>query len=167
MGTAFAFCAESALRDDYKQAVIQQVISGEGRVFTDAVASPTGFPFKVARLEGTLSEQEVYAARPRICDLGYLRVAYRTPEGAIDFRCSGEPVSIYVSKGGHPEDSVGKKCLCNALLANVAFPQVRAGKYTEIGLITTGDDLTKIAAFLAPQSSSYTAADVIKKLTSA
>ena len=166
VGTAFAFCAESALRDDYKQAVIQQVISGEARVFTDAEASPTGFPFKVARLEGTLSEQEHYVQRPRICDLGYLREAYRTAEGAIDFRCSGEPVSIYVSKGGQPEDAVGKKCLCNALLANVAYPQVRAGKYVEIGLVTTGDDLPKIAAFLAPQSSSYSAADVIKRLTS-
>ena len=53
VGTAFAFCAESALRADYKQALLAKAISGEARVFTDTVASPTSFPFKVARLEGT------------------------------------------------------------------------------------------------------------------
>lgn len=167
VGTAFALCAESALRDDYKQALLKKVVSGEACVFTDPVASPTGFPFKVARLEGSISEQEVYLARPRICDLGYLREAYRTPEGAIGFRCPGEPVSIYVSKGGQPEDALGKKCLCNALLANVGYPQVRSGKYVERGLVTTGDDLTGIARFLPPQSSIYTAADVVAMLTRA
>ena len=167
VGTAFAFCAESALRDDYKQALLEKAIAGEVRVFTDAVASPTGFPFKVALLESSVSEQEVYLARPRICDLGYLREAYRTPEGTIGYRCPGEPVSIYVSKGGQPEDSLGKKCLCNALLANVGYPQVRSGKYVERGLVTAGDDLTGIARFLPPQSSTYSAADVVAKLTSA
>jgi nitronate monooxygenase len=167
VGTAFAFCTESALRDDYKQALLEKAAAGGACVFTDPVASPTGFPFKVARLEGTASEQEIYLARPRICDLGYLREAYRTPEGTIGFRCPGEPVSIYVSKGGQPEDSLGKKCLCNALLANVGYPQVRSGKYVERGLVTAGDDLTGIARFLPPQSSTYTAADVILKLTSA
>ena len=72
VGTAFAFCAESGLRDDYKQALVKKAISGEAKVFTDPLASPTGFPFKAAQLEGTVSEREVYLARPRICDLGYL-----------------------------------------------------------------------------------------------
>ena len=40
------------------------------RVFTDPLASPTGFPFKVLGLEGTLSEPAVYARRERLCDLG-------------------------------------------------------------------------------------------------
>ena len=42
-----------ACRDDYKQALLAKAVSGEARVFTDSVASPTNFPFKVARLEGT------------------------------------------------------------------------------------------------------------------
>ena len=65
VGTAFAFCEESGLRADYKQALLAKAVSGEARVFTDSVASPTNFPFKVARLEGTVSEAEVYSARPR------------------------------------------------------------------------------------------------------
>ena len=42
---------------------------------------------------------EVYAARPRICDLGYLREAYRRDDGTIGYRCAAEPVSLFVSQG--------------------------------------------------------------------
>src|SRR6202521_397793 len=48
--TAFAFCAESDLRDDYKQALLKKALSGEAKVFTDSSASPTGYPFKVAQV---------------------------------------------------------------------------------------------------------------------
>jgi nitronate monooxygenase len=164
VGTAFAFCEESGLKDEFKYALLEKAKAGQVRVVTDTVASPTGFPFKVARLEGTISEPEVYAARARICDLGYLREAYRTEAGAIDYRCSAEPVSIYVSKGGKQENTVGKKCLCNALMATIGQPQVRAGKHTEIGVVTSGNDLTEVARFLRPGKSSYTAADVLAEL---
>ena len=164
VGTAFAFCAESGLRSDYKQAILKKVSSGEARVATAATASPTNFPFKVVQLEGSLSEHEIYLARPRICDLGYLREAYRTAEGAIDFRCSAEPVSVYTSKGGQPEDTVGKKCLCNALLATIGHPQVRNGKFTEQGIITSGNDLTRLDRFLPREGDTYSAADVVAKL---
>jgi nitronate monooxygenase len=130
------------------------------------MASPTSFPFKVAEFEGSLSEEEIYSARPRICDLGYLREAYRTPAGAIDYRCSAEPVTTYVSKGGKLENTVGKKCLCNALMANIGHPQARNGKYIEQPLITSGNDLTGIARFLSPGTSTYTASDVVAKLMS-
>jgi nitronate monooxygenase len=164
VGTAFAFCAESGLRDDYKQALLQKVVSGDARVVTDCLASPTGFPFKVAQLEGSLSEHEVYLARPRICDLGYLREAYRTAEGLIDYRCPGEPETIYVSKGGKLEDTVGKQCLCNALVATIGLPQVRSGKYKERGLVTSGNDLPGIRRFLTASGSTYSAANVVREL---
>jgi len=164
VGTAFAFCEESGMRDDYKRAILDQVMAGDGHVSTDAVASPTNFPFKVVRLEGSLSDPEVYAARPRICDLGFLREAYRTDSGAIDYRCSAEPVSLYVSKGGKPESTEGRKCLCNTLLATIGQPQVRNGKYTEPGLVTSGFDLPSIVRFLAPGETSYHASDVIRIL---
>lgn len=38
--------------------------AGLAKVFTDPVASPTGFPFKVVALPGTLSESDVYLSRP-------------------------------------------------------------------------------------------------------
>jgi len=166
VGTAFAFCEESGLKNSYKRSLLEKAVSGTARVFTDPMASPTSFPFKVAQLEGSLSEEEIYSARPRICDLGYLREAYRTPAGAIDYRCSAEPVTTYVSKGGKLENTVGKKCLCNALMANIGYPQARNGKYIEQPLITSGNDLTGIARFLSPGTSTYTASDVVAKLMS-
>ena len=163
VGTAFEFCNESGLRDDYKQALLSKALSGKAQVRTDPIASPTSFPFKVAQLEGTVSEQEVYLARHRICDLGYLREAYRTPQGRIGFRCAAEPVTIFVSKGGNAADTAGRKCLCNALMANIGLPQMRSGKHIENGMVTAGDDLTNISRFLEPDASAYSAADVLKK----
>lgn len=164
VGTAFAFCDESGLRDDYKQRLIEKAIAGEAQVFTDPMASPTGFPFKIAQLEGSLSQEEVYQARPRICDLGYLREAFRTREGKLDFRCPGEPQTLYTAKGGDYENTIGRKCLCNALVANVGHAQLRNGKHVEPGLITSGDDLRNIPRFLPERSSSYSAADVIRTI---
>jgi len=164
VGTAFAYCVESGLRDDYKRALLKKVVSGDVRVSTDPVASPTSFPFKVAHLEGSISEDEVYLARPRICDLGYLREAYYTAAGTIDYRCPAEPVTIYVSKGGDRENAVGRKCLCNALLATIGHPQVRNKKYVEKGLVTSGDDLTGITRFLPADGQVYSAAHVVTKL---
>ena len=164
VGTAFAFCEESALQEDYKRALLQKAISLSARVFTDPVASPTSFPFKVALLEDTVSEKEVYLSRPRVCDLGYLREPYRTEQGTVGYRCASEPVTVYVSKGGKPENTVGRKCICNALMANIGHPQVRGGNRVERGLVTSGKDLVNIARFLPPGNASYTAADVIAAL---
>ena len=164
VGTAFEFAIESGLRADYKRELLDKVVAGTAHVFTDPLASPTGFPFKVAELEGTYSEQELYAARPRICNLGFLREAYRTSDGEIAYRCAAEPVSLYTSKGGHAEDAVGRKCICNGLLANVGFPQVLNGNRVELGIVTAGDDLVTVLQFLPPGRSHYSALDVIAEL---
>ncbi len=164
VGTPFAFCVESDLRADYKHALLELARSHSVHVATDALASPTGFPFKVAQLEGTHSEPEVYLARPRICDLGYLREAYRTDLGTIDYRCAGEPVTTYVAKGGKAESAEGRKCLCNALLANIGHPQVRAGRHVENGLVTAGNDLENIVRFARDDGAPYRASDVIAAL---
>jgi len=165
VGTAFAYCEESGLRDDYKQAVLRLVAEGQSLVRTDPIASPSGFPFKVVPLEGSIGDQAVYEARPRVCDLGYLREAYRTPDGRIDFRCPSEPLSVYLSKGGRQEDAAGRKCICNALIATAGAPQVRAqGRFVEAGILTSGDDLAGLGRFMRHGSTHYTAADVIRVL---
>ena len=161
VGTAFALCDESGLRADFKEALLADVQAGTARVHTDPLASPTSFPFKVAQLAGTLSDPAIYAERARVCDLGYLREAYRRPTGAIGFRCAGEPVAAYVAKGGAPEDTVGRKCVCNGLVANIGLGQVR-GKRVEAGLITAGDDLAGLTRFMTGGAARYTAADVIE-----
>ncbi|ACO31872.1 MULTISPECIES: nitronate monooxygenase [Acidobacterium] len=166
VGTAFEFATESGLRDDYKAALLAQAIAGRGHVFTDPLASPTGFPFKVAQLPGTCSEPEVYAARARICDIGALREIYLIPGGELGYRCASEPITLYTSKGGAPEEAAGRKCICNALLANIGHPQIRNGQRMEPGLVTAGDDLNTIRDFLLPGHSSYSAQDVISALLS-
>jgi nitronate monooxygenase len=163
VGTAFAFCEESGLRGDYKHALLEQVREGTARVFTDPLASPTSFPFKVAKLAGTLSEPAAFAARTRVCDLGYLREAYRTDSGEVGFRCPAEPVAAYLAKGGAMEDTLGRKCVCNALMANIGLGQQR-GREVEAGLVTSGDDLVRLGAFMPPDTTRYTAADVVARL---
>ncbi|MBI4906566.1 MAG: nitronate monooxygenase [Acidobacteria bacterium] len=164
VGTAFAFCTESGISAQYKHAILNSVRRGQARVFTDPVASPTDFPFKVVQLEDSLSDPTVYLARPRVCDLGYLRQAYRTPDGTIGYRCAAEPVTAYVSKGGAAENTAGRKCLCNALLANIGHPQRRGGGYLEKGLITSGNDLSTLTLFLPADGLAFSAADVLAKL---
>jgi len=166
VGTAFAFCQESGMRPDYKQAIIAKVRRGEASVFTDPLSSPTGFPFKAARLEGTSSDPEVYKMRKRICDVGVLRESYRTPEGKIAQRCPSEPENLYVAKGGVFEDTVGRKCLCNCLLADIGMQQIQKDGSQEPGLVTTGDDLACVLQFLDEGHDSYPAEVVVKKLLS-
>ena len=166
VGTAFAFSQESSLRPDLKETLLAKAVALTGEVFTDPLASPTGFPFKVALLDGTYSDPGVTAARKRVCDLGYLREPYAAPDGNIGYRCSAEPVAVYMSKGGKIEDTVGRKCLCNALLSNIGHAQTRKGEAQEPALVTVGDDLNTVAQFLAPGRTTYSAADVVKSLLS-
>lgn len=165
VGTAFAFSRESGMEAGMKQQLIDRAAAGTGEVFTDPLASPTGFPFKVAQLEGTSSAAETYQQRKRVCDLGYLREPYFAADGAIRYRCAAEPVENYLLKGGKIEETAGRKCLCNALMANIGYPQAR-GDRVEPALITVGDDLNTIGQFLAPGAASYGAADVVESLLS-
>jgi nitronate monooxygenase len=166
VGTAFAFSQESGLRPDLKNRLLSQAVTGTGEVFTDPLASPTGFPFKVVLMQGTASEQGVYEERKRVCDLGYLREPYNAPDGNIGYRCASEPVANYLAKGGKIEETVGRKCLCNALLTNIGHQQIRKDGSVESPLVTVGDDLNTVAQFLAPGRTSYSAADVVESLLS-
>jgi NAD(P)H-dependent flavin oxidoreductase YrpB (nitropropane dioxygenase family) len=164
VGTAFAFCNESGLRPELKRQALQMSRAGTAHVFTDPVASPTGFPFKVVQMPGTLSEADRYAARTRICELGYLRHLYRKPDGTPGYRCPAEPVDDYVKKGGTVADAQGRKCLCNGLVANIGLSQVRSKTEQELALMTAGDDVAQVAQFLKPGCDTYTAADVVRCL---
>lgn len=162
VGTLFAFCEESGLRRDIRTQLLEAARDGRVSVRTDPRASPTGYPFKVVEVDG-----RPFGARDRerVCDMGYLRTIYRRPNGSIGYRCPGEPVGDYVAKGGAVEETEGRRCLCNALLANAGYGQVRAGAAVEPPLVTSGDDLETIAAFLGCRSR-YTAEDVLDYLLS-
>jgi len=182
VGTLFALSDESGMESTMKQSILDQLAQHELKVFTDPAASPTGFPFKVLELDDngpkTLSDPEVYNARPRVCNLGFLRSPYLQDDGKVGYRCPAEKVVDYVSKGGQESATVGRKCLCNALCADAGFPQVRRvanpetgekALYVEPSLVTTGDDVNQCASLMKKKQDGtwgYTASDVIDYLLS-
>ncbi|MGC9258703.1 MAG: nitronate monooxygenase [Phycisphaerae bacterium] len=161
VGTAFAFCNESAIRADLKRQVIELARAGQAKVFTDPLASPTGFPFKVLALEQSMSNPDIYAQRKRKCDMGYLRMLYRREDGTVGYRCAAEPVEDYVAKGGVAEDTTGRKCLCNALFSTIGLGQVDSQGESEIAIVTAGDDVSEIRRYLRNGADSYSSADVL------
>ncbi|MDE3174383.1 MAG: nitronate monooxygenase [Gemmatimonadota bacterium] len=160
VGTLFAFANESGLLPELREEVLAGVLRGEVEVRTDPRASPTGYPFKIVRMDGGRFQAP---DRERICDLGYLRTAYRKEDGAIGYRCPAEPVDAHVAKGGAAADTEGRRCLCNALLANIGLGQIRPRGEDERPLLTSGDDLLHMAAFLNGRTA-YSAGDVLDYL---
>jgi NAD(P)H-dependent flavin oxidoreductase YrpB (nitropropane dioxygenase family) len=160
VGTLFAFCDESGLKPQYKREVLASAVRGEVDVLTDGRASPTGYPFKVVKWTGGAPAGPV---RERVCDMGYLRTPYIKDDGKIGFRCASEPEDAYLKKGGLIEDTVGRQCLCNALMANIGLGQVRDEGFVEPPILTAGDDLKGIAKFLGGRER-YSAGDVLDYL---
>jgi hypothetical protein len=73
-------------------------------------------------------------------------------------------VEDFVDKGGSVDETVGRKCLCNALLGNIGLGQLLPDGSTEKPLITSGDDVAQVARFLRPGALSYRAIDVIRQI---
>jgi NAD(P)H-dependent flavin oxidoreductase YrpB (nitropropane dioxygenase family) len=163
VGTLFAYCRESGLVEGLKRKVLEMCTTGEVDVLTEDRASPTGFPFKTVGVETTLTCPETYESRKRVCDLGYLRVPFRAQDGKLRYRCPAEPVRTFMAKGGSEEETRGRKCLCNALLANIGHAQPRGDGIEEAPLLTSGDDLKILRDFLQGRDS-YSARDVIDYL---
>lgn len=163
LGSIFALCDESGLRADIKRELRGQAYRNELNVLTDPVGSSSGFPFNVAQLPGTMSEKEVFEARTRVCDLGYLRHAYKNERGKVAFRCPSEPVQTYLNRGGKIEDTVGRKCLCNGLLSTVGLGQKRR-EVAELPIVTLGRDTDFIHKLMDNDEGCYTAADVLRYL---
>ena len=163
-GTLFALCNESGLSQKYKKIALEKILTDKLNILTDARASPTGFPFKVAQIENTCSDDEVSKKRPRLCDLGYLRKAYKKENGFLGYRCASEPEDQYLEKGGVIEATIGRKCLCNALMVNVGLGQTQLNSHQELPLLTLGDDIQKVKRFISKESLSYSAKDIIDDL---
>lgn len=164
VGTIFSLSEESGLQPNIRKELIDHLASGNLIVRTDPFASPTGFPFKVATLPDTLSDEEVYDARPRLCDLGYLRVPYERSPGVVGYRCPSEPSHVYLRKGGEEEELTDRKCLCNALMSNVGLGQTRADGYSEPPLITLGADLSGAKELLKSHPEGWNATHAVQYL---
>jgi NAD(P)H-dependent flavin oxidoreductase YrpB (nitropropane dioxygenase family) len=141
VGSLFALADESGFTSVIKSELFDLLADDALHVKTDPYASPTGFPFKVVEIDGTLSEDVSFDSRSRNCDLGYLRTPFERPQGGIGYRCPGEPIKTFEFKGGTSEHNSRSKCLCNALMADIGLGQIRADGTTELPLVTFGSDL--------------------------
>lgn len=164
VGTLFALCEDSGLAPDLRAELTSRLRQGTLEIRTDAAASPTGFPFKVAQIPRTLSDPEARADRPRLCDLGYLRTPYVRDGGAVGYRCPAEPVHTYLRKGGTIEDTVGRACLCNSLTANVELGQTRPDGYAEQPLLTLGADMDGARQLADAHPAGWSARDALSWL---
>ncbi len=149
-GSIFALSDESGMKPDIRREIRRHGFTGTLEVRTDMRASPTGFPFKVVTLQGSLSEEEVHLARQKFCDQGALRTLFEDRDGSIGYRCPGEPFSAYLRKGGRVEETEGVRCMCNGLLATAGL-----GDGTEAPLVTLGDDVDFLQSLMNDPEDSY------------
>ncbi len=169
VGSIFALSDESGIDSGSKQHLRQRALEGQLNVLTSAEASPSGYPFKVAQVEFSVSNPDIYQSRHRICDIGYLREAYRTGPNQFGLRCPAEPIDDYLAKGGKLSDTEKRQCLCNTLFAAIGLGQthqIRGERHTEPPIFTMGDDLSFIHHLMKDQNQGYAAIDVLRYLRS-
>jgi nitronate monooxygenase len=161
-GTIFAFSDDSGMHPEIRRTARRLGYNGTAKIFTDPLASPTGYPFKVLQLNGTASEEAVYMARSRVCDQGALVEYYKRPDGSIGQRCPSEPVADYVRKGGEIAKTLGRKCVCNGL---VTTGDLRYdGEEHEPFLVTSGDDMQCFRCLMSDENDSYDALHALNYL---
>lgn len=166
VGSLFALAHESGFTEEVRSQVRDALIDGNLIVDTDPLTSPTGFPFKVIKSDSTLSNMDLYNARTRICDLGYLRVPFKREKGGIGYRCPAEPLKNFEFKQGDASKAGIYKCLCNALMADIGLPQIRPDGRRELPLITFGSDISGPTALVKIHPNGWSAKEALDFLLS-
>lgn len=166
VGTLFAISNHSGFSGKTRKQLLDKLKSNSLEIKTDVKASPTSFPIKIAKLEGHTSTSEGFAARPKLCDLGYLREPAISETGRTIYRCPSEPDDQFIKKGGAAEDIDGRKCLCNGLMANIGLPQARKDGYVEAPIVTLGSDIEGAKVLLKSHPDGYGADEAVNWLLS-
>ncbi len=159
VGSIMALSRDSGLRDDLRKELLRRIYNGEVRTRTDLELSPTGFPFKVVDLPGTIADRERLKERQPLCDQGLLLKPYEREDGSIGFRCPAEPLDIFLKKGGKASDAEGAECLCNGLLSTTTKADRNAPS-----IITLGDDVSFVRKLLKDEHDSYGVSEVMHYL---
>jgi NAD(P)H-dependent flavin oxidoreductase YrpB (nitropropane dioxygenase family) len=171
VGSSFALAEDSGMKPAFRTAILAHFKKGrdDSSLVRTTLFSPTGFSFKVVQLAETLSEQDVYDARPRVCDLGVLQQwGFGKPddkgERALMHRCPSGPIDSYVSRRGLERATEQRRCLCNGLLATVGLGQVRrdpGGVREEPAIVTLGSHLDGARRLSRQGQAPYWAHDVV------
>ena len=171
VGSAFALAMESGIQPVHRSAIFQSLRQGaaDADLVRTTLFSPTGFPFKVAQLSGTLSDEAVYATRRRVCDLGFLQQRGLSKPDAdgnrrLFQRCPAAPLDDFVNKRGLPMNAEGKRCLCNGLLAGVGLGQVNPQSGEEPAIVTLGNHLGGVRRLSRQGQCPYWAKDVVEDI---
>ena len=132
-------------------------------VRTDAARLADRLPVQGRRSSPARSRTPaVYDARPRLCDLGYLRTPYRAQERRVGYRCPAEPVDVYVRKGGDPRGHRGTRSACATRSSPTsASARHRTDGYVEKPLLTLGEELGGARHLLRRHPSGWTAGDAL------
>jgi NAD(P)H-dependent flavin oxidoreductase YrpB (nitropropane dioxygenase family) len=158
-GSIFALSEESGMDPGIRREARRRGFEGKFEVRTDMIASPTGFPFKVVILPGSLSEEVVLLGRNRVCNQGALRTLFEEPDGSIGYRCPAEPIDRYLAKGGKIEETKDVCCICNGLLSTAGL-----GDEDEAPIITMGDDVSFLSSLMSHSEDSYRVVDALTYL---
>ncbi|MGL4649888.1 MAG: nitronate monooxygenase, partial [Caldilineaceae bacterium] len=174
VGSAFAMAEESGLKPEYRTEVLKKMREGvdEEELVKTTLVSPTGFPFKVVQLEGSLSDDDVFDARTRICDIGLLQqmgMSAPDDEGnrSIFQRCAAGPIAPYLERRGLERNTEDRRCLCNGLLSCVGLGQVRKVDQhweEEPAIVTLGNHLDGIRRLSRQGQTPYHARDVVLEI---
>jgi NAD(P)H-dependent flavin oxidoreductase YrpB (nitropropane dioxygenase family) len=178
-GTVLALCDESGMSPALRLRVLEQIWHKRLAVVTEPLMSPTGFPFKVVQLAGSLSEEAIRSERERVacCDLGHLATPVEVrrrvprPDGRVEevvelqTLCPAEPVEAFTRKGGVMMRRKGAICLCNGLMSAAGYPGVHGG-YVEPPVVTAGDASVKDvrAIQMEVRRLTYSAAEAIGRV---
>lgn len=158
VGSRFALCDESGMRRDIKDQVLAYNAQ-DGELRTEFGISPTGYPFKVLPLAGSVVDPAVYPNRHRICNKGYLMHAEtatnKDGQDELVYRCPAMPARQYEKLGGDSSETGSRICLCNSLLSTAGFDSE-----IEPPLITLGQSGTRI-------TERHTAREIIEEILGA
>lgn len=170
-GSVFALAEESGMRADYRSAILNELKNGtdDAALVRTTIFSPTGFSFKVVQIKDTLSDDEVFEARRRICDIGMLQqrgLSKPDADGgrALFQRCPAGPIDAYLDRRGLERNTEERRCLCNGLLSCVGLGQVKEikGEFVEEpAIVTLGDHLDGVRRLSRNGQTHYWARDVV------
>jgi NAD(P)H-dependent flavin oxidoreductase YrpB (nitropropane dioxygenase family) len=177
VGTAFALAQESGMKSTYRSAILDEIKKGteDAALVRTTLFSPTGFPFKVVQMDGSVSDEGVYAARRRVCDIGHLQQrGLSKPDAAgmrhLFQRCPAAPLADFIHKRGLPFNTDERRCLCNGLLSCVGLGQVGNQEdrlAEEPAIVTLGNHLDGVRRLSRNGQSPYWARDVVADMLGA
>ncbi|WP_374689646.1 nitronate monooxygenase [Promineifilum sp.] len=170
-GTVFALAEESGMKPEYRSAILEALKNGvaDADLVHTTTFSPTGFAFKVVQLQDTVSADDIYESRRRVCDIGMLQQrGFNKPDEQGDRtlfqRCPAGPIETYIKKRGLEHNTDERRCLCNGLLSCVGLGQVkevRGELVEEPAIVTLGNHLDGVRRLSRQGQTRYYVEDVV------